>query len=715
MKSEYIEINGIETNNLKNIDVIIKKNSLNLITGPSGSGKSSLAYDTIAQIGLYEFNSMYSDVIFEPHFRVKSYSNMIVTVPIKQINTNNNIRSTVGTYFNINHHIALIFSTLLTLPYELFILNREENACPTCHGIGYEKKLDIFKLLDHNSTIEGIPIKCWNKHKDFYSDILIKYCSDIGIDYKKKFFQLSHEEQELILYGESDKKYTVRYKKVNALSSRTTRYFGVMTGRPMLPNASINNNFFSEAECPECHGLKYSHQHRDFKVNGLSIGELMCTPFSRIIPWLEKIKASSEREELSFSFQRLLDFANTAVSLNLGYLFFNRTIPSLSGGEFQRIKLVQVFNTQLIDLLIVLDEPLAGLSAHEKEIMCNKIISLSEHHTVIVIDHHDMFYSPKNNIIVLGHGGGKEGGEKIELKGYISSQSINYYPDKPQSGNIFDVNLMSNIYSYHGVNIQLHEHNLNLITGSSGVGKSTLLREYLPCFFKNYLYINQKSLIGNSNSNVATALDLADRIFDLFSKKFKKNKNFFSNHTGSEGICENCQGSGYISFGNDFQSTSQIECKECHGTGFNKRLMKFKIKEKNIIELWKMTLNEAIEFFEFDAKIHQTLENAKDILLGHLILGQAVSTLSGGENVRIKILRSLRSKTIIYGIDEPFRGLNNLEIHMLAIFFLNLLKEGKTIIIADHEEACYKYFSYHIELTNIHRKLVGNRVINQNP
>ncbi|SFT77115.1 ABC transporter [Kosakonia arachidis] len=707
MKPEYIKIEGIETNNLKNIDVIIKKKAVNLITGPSGSGKSSLAYDTISQIGLYEFNSMYSDVIFEPNFRVKSYSNMSVTVPIKQINTNNNIRSTIGTYFNINHHIALIFSILLNMPYEFFILNKEENACPKCLGIGYEKKLDLFKLIDFNSKIKDIPIRCWSKYKDFYSDILIKYCSDVGIDYNKKFFQLTKNEQQSILYGESDNKYTIRFKKTNSLSSRTTRYFGIMTGKLMLPTASISSGFFSEVICSECYGRKYSHKHHDFKISGISIGELMCTPFCEIVPWLKDVKASSESEKLTFSLQRLLDFSNTALSLNLGYLFFNRTIPSLSGGEFQRIKLVQVFNTQLMDLLIVLDEPLAGLSTKEKEIMYDKIISLSKNHTLILIDHHDMFYNSENNIIVLGWGGGKYGGERVDFKEYTKSQSVFFKSDIPKYTSIVDIKINSDIYNYHGVDIKIHERDLNLVIGISGVGKSTLLREYLPYYFKNYIYINQKPLVGNSNSNVATTLGLSDKIFYLFSKKFKKNKNFFSNHTGNEGVCQNCHGSGYISHGNDFQSISKIECKECHGTGFNKRLSTFRIKERSVIDIWNMTLDEAIFYFDFDDNICQILLDAKKILLGHLILGQAIATLSGGENVRIKILKSLKSKALVYGIDEPFRGLNTLEIHTLATFFINLSKDGRTIIVADHEEACYKYFPYRIKLNNTDKKLIG--------
>ncbi|HHZ9143554.1 ATP-binding cassette domain-containing protein [Proteus mirabilis] len=705
-----INIKGIETNNLKNIDVVIKKNTINLIIGPSGSGKSSLAYDTISQIGLYEFNSMYADMVFEPYFRVKSYSNMIVTVPIKQINTNNNIRSTIGTYFNINHHIALIFSTLLKLPYDLFILNREENACPKCHGIGYEKKLDVFKLIDNNVIIKDIPVRCWNRYKDFYAQILKEYCLDNGIDYQKKFFQLTKDEQKKLLYGESNKKYTIRFKKTNSFSSRTTRYFGVMTERPMFPTFSISQNYYSEVSCSECNGLKYAHKYQDLKIQGMSIGELMCTPFSDIIVWLETLAAQSKNLGIDFSFQRLIDFSKAAISLNLGYLFFNRIIPSLSGGEFQRIKLVQVFNTQLMDLLIVLDEPLSGLSSIEKEIMYKKIISLSENNTVVLIDHHDIFYNPKYNIIALGNAGGKYGGEIIDSKKYILSQSIDYELIPPQKIITTRIKLNFEIYTYCGVDIQLADKNLNLITGFSGVGKSTLLREYLPYSFENYTYINQKPLVGNSNSNVATALGIAKNIFHIFATEFKKDNKFFSNHTGDEGVCTNCQGSGYISYGNDFQFISKIVCKECRGTGFNKRLLKYKIKGNSIFDIWNMTLDEAISFFDFNNKMNVILQDAKNILLGHLILGQPVNTLSGGENVRIKILKALKSKTMVYGIDEPFRGLNNSEIHSLAMFFYHLVKLGKMVIIADHEDASFKYFQYHIELNNIQGRLVGQQI-----
>lgn len=707
MMPDKIKIDGIRTNNLKNISIYLQKKAINLIIGPSGSGKSSLAYDTVAQIGLYEFNSMFSDSHFEPDFRVESYSNILTTVPIRQSNSNNNVRSTIGTYFNLNSHIALVFSTLLELPYDFFVLNKEENVCQECHGIGYIKELDVNKLIDYNIPIKKCPIKCWIRHKDFYIGIISEFCEDQGIDSTKNFRQLTHQEKHTLLYGISDKKYSIRYKKVGAYSSRTTKYFGIMTGISMLPKFSPNDRYYVDKICPICHGKKYSPKHQMVTLQGRSIGEIMSTPFEDINEWIYKVKSSSDATSLDFSLKRIESFANVATSLNLGYLFFNRTIPSLSGGEFQRIKLVQVFNTQLNDLLIILDEPLAGISLEEKAIIYQKIIDLSSKHTMLIIDHHNFFYNTASNIISLGEGSGKYGGNIINTTNYIQSQSVvfDFVPQKTQD--IFNINLSNAIYGYKGVYIDIADNRMNLITGRSGVGKSTLLREYFPQFFEKYTYINQKPLVGNTNSCVATALDIFGNISDIYAKKFKKDKLFFSNHTGSEGACPFCSGTGKISYGSEFEDSIQIDCKECNGTGFNKRLSSYKINGFSILDIWKMTIDELLTTLCNDRKIHDTLSSAHDILLGHLVVGQHTSTLSGGENIRIKLLKSLKSSSLTYGVDEPFRGLNNLEIYKLIIFFNKFITNGKTLIVADHEEASFKYFSFHIILENIKGILTG--------
>ncbi|MDR0220774.1 MAG: ATP-binding cassette domain-containing protein [Lachnospiraceae bacterium] len=705
---DTIEICGIETNNLKNIDVALKKHSINLIIGPSGSGKSSLAYDTIARIGQNEMMSMFADEVPEPTYKVQSYKNMIATVPIRQTNNNNNIRSTIGTYFGLNPNVALVYAALLKLDEDFFVLNKEENTCSQCHGLGFLNTLDINRLIDYDVPIEKCPVRCWVRNRDFYIQIIKHFCEDVGIDYKKNFRMLTEKEKQIFLYGESENKYSIKYKRAGIRSSRTTKYYGIMTNTPMLSKFVVSKQFCTDEICPSCKGFKYSPKHNEYRLYNLSIGELMCTPFEELQNWLDNIVFETLDSTLSFAVLKIIRFIEKAVELGLGHLFLHRAIPTLSGGEMQRLRLVQVFNTQLSDLLIVLDEPLAGLSSSEKQTVYNNIMELSEHHALLIVDHHDIFVRDAEIIIALGEKSGKDGGNIIDVSNYIESQKFNIDYKPMNKYESYSLMLQNTVYNYKGANLEIGKNCLNIIFGKSGVGKSTLLREYLPQHFENYVYINQKVLLGNKNSTVATALDVLENITNLYAKHFKKSKSFFSKTSNGEGACPSCFGVGYVEYGNDFQIKAQIECRACKGTGFNKKLKQYGICDKSIVDVWKMTIDEASFFFqELDNRIVNILYAASEIMLGHLQLGQPTATLSGGENIRIKVLKSIKSNASIYGIDEPFKGLNRTEVYKLVRFFANLTNEKKTVIVADHEEESFCFFTKRIQLINKDGILVG--------
>lgn len=705
---ESIVIEGIETNNLKNIDVSIVKKGVNLIVGPSGSGKSSLAYDTIAQIGQHEFMSMFADEVSEPSYKVRSFSNMVAAVPIKQSNHNNNMRSTIGTYFGLNRSIGLIYAVALGRTEDFFVLNKESNLCEECHGLGYVSKLDYNKIVDFNIPLKKVPFRCWNRYKDFFAQMIERFCADHKIDSDKTFRDLSDKEKQLLLYGESTEKYQVRYKKVNALSSRTTRFYGVLTGNPMLPGVGIGKNYYSDFECECCHGKKYNALFDEYKVEGLSIGEFMTVPFAELEPKIEKIEKKITDDRLTFTIKNLRTFIDKAIELNLGHLCFHRAIPTLSGGELQRLRMVQVFTTQLSDLIIVLDEPLAGLSGEEKKSIYNNVIALAKKHTVVLVDHGDTFYKAATKIIALGEKGGSAGGKLIDVDEFLKKQKgiKKIDPIKPESQ--ITVELNSSIYKYQGAKVSFAKNCMNLITGYSGVGKSTLLREYLPQAFDSYLYINQKPLLGNKNSCVATVLDISNKISELYAKKHKKDKKFFSNLTGNDGMCPVCAGAGYIEYGDDYHQSTRIECRECEGTGFNKILKKYKIKDTSIFDVWKMTLDEAVEFFkDIDKSISATCASASEIMLGHLHIGQATGTLSGGENIRIKIMKASKSTAKIIGVDEPFKGLSNIEIDAVARYLDRIRKKERTLIVIDHTTGVEDYFSQWIQVENKKEILTG--------
>lgn len=705
---EDIVINGIETNNLKNISVSLKKNAINLIIGPSGSGKSSLAYDTIAQIGLHELGAMYSDGVNEPEYKVDSYSNMVVTIPIKQLNNNNNVRSTVGTYFSLNSCLSKIFSSVLNISYDYFVLNKTENICQDCMGIGYIKKLDPIKIIDYDKTIAEIPVRCWKKNKDFYNQILEVYCKEKQIPRNIKFRDMSETHKNTVLYGKSNIKYKIKYKVTNHISTRTTAYLGPMTGIPMLKTFSPSPEFYSEVACQKCEGQKYEINHRKNKIAGYSIGEVMMLPFNQLLSWVNLVKKNYDYKNIRFSLNQIEAFAIKAVELKLGYIFLNRNIPSLSGGELQRLRLIQVFSSQLSDLLIVLDEPLAGLSVREKKIVYNNIKKLEKKYTLLIVDHHEMFINDAANIYALGIGGGQRGGTLVDVNQYINQQRIYFSTVIMKAKHRKQIKLDSCVYNYKGVDIDVELESLNLISGESGVGKSTLLREYLPIIFDNYLYINQKPLGGSVRSTVATSLNIAGRISQCYSKNFNQNKSFFSNLSSAEGMCIKCSGTGLIVYGSSSQSQIELQCKDCKGTGFDKKLLKYQLHGMSIQDVWNMTIDEGIDFFEdIDLKVSKILKLAQGLLLGYLQIGEKTYNLSGGENIRLKLMNALTANNSIIGIDEPFKGLNSEEIYKVIIELNNLVKQGKTIVVVDHEEGSFKYFSKHIELINDNGILKG--------
>lgn len=706
---DNIVIEGIETNNLKNIDVQIIKKGINLIIGPSGSGKSSLAYDTIAQIGQHEFMAMFADEVSEPSYKVKSFSNMVAAVPIKQSNHNNNMRSTIGTYFGLNRSIGLIYAVVLDLSEDFFVLNKESNLCENCHGLGYVNQLDYNKIIDFNVPLKNVPFRCWKRYKDFFSQMIVNFCADHKIDSDKTFRELSNEEKDLLLYGESTGKYSVRYKKTNAFSRRTSKFYGVLTGTQMLPNCGIGKSYYSEFECECCHGKKYGKQLDSYEVQGLSIGEFMTADFSFLQDVIDKISKEILDDRLAFTIKNLKAFIDKAVELNLGHLCFHRSIPTLSGGELQRLRMVQVFTTQLSDLIIVLDEPLAGLSGEEKKSIFDNVVSLAKKHTVVLVDHGDTFYRVADKIIALGEKGGNAGGNLIDAEEFFKKQSEVKRIIPPKAEIQIKVELNSLIYKYKGVKVSFANNCMNLITGYSGVGKSTLLREYLPQYFESYLYINQKPLLGNKNSCVATVMDISNKISDLFAKKYKKDKKFFSSLTGNDGMCPVCAGAGYVDYGDDYHQITRIECRECEGTGFNKILKKYKINGASIFDVWKMTLDDAVDFFrDTDKSISKICSTASEIMLGHLQVGQATGTLSGGENIRIKIMKAFKSTAKVISVDEPFKGLSNIEIDAVAKYLDKIREKGRTLIVIDHTEGVENYFSQWIKMENTNNILCGS-------
>ena len=697
MSCRDIHLWGIRTNNLKNLDVVIRRGGINLIVGPSGSGKSSLAYDTIGQIGQHEYLTMCASDLPDATYKVDGYNGMLATVPLKQLCANTNTHSTIGTYFGLNRNIVQIFSTVLSKEDDFFVLNKASNLCPECNGLGVVRMLDVNKIVDPKIPIKDNPFRCWNRHKDFYAQMLELFCNSINIDSTKSFRQLSSIEQDKLLSGHSTEKFSVRYKRVNMLSRRTSAFWGVLTGKPMLPQFEIGEAYYSDVTCPMCNGHRYSPEHESLTVKGLSIGSLMTLQFQSLEPYLVRLEDEFSKEPFVDSIRRTLSFVRKANELNLKHLHLNRGIPTLSGGELQRLRLAQIFNTQLNDLLVILDEPLAGVSSKEKDSIYRNVIDLSKRHTVVIVDHGESFCKKAINIIALGEGGGKFGGNLIDVSKYFHRQKFTIAPRQPKRSTEERIRVSNNVYSYKGADVNIALGAMNLITGKSGIGKSILLKEYFPLHFDSYLYICQRQIMGGKQSSVATALDVAMPLAEFYAKRFSKPKQYFSKQIGCEGACTFCSGYGYLEYSGS--GGLRVECKECNGSGFNPKLRKHTIQGLSLPDIWDLTIDEAYKVLdELGLKSTRILGEANDLLLNHLKLSQQTMSLSGGENIRIKLLRASHTREAVIGIDEPFRGLDKTEISKLIAYLYSLNEKDKTLIVIDHTEDVDIFFQKHYEV-----------------
>ena len=404
----------------------------------------------------------------------------------------------------------------------------------------------------------------------------------IRIDVSKNFRALKKSERKAILEGKNDRRYSIKFKRAGIKSSRTTKYYGVLTGIPMLQKFVPAKQFMANIDCPSCRGRKFSPAHDEHKLCHLSIGEFMCSTFWSLEEWIQSISSHTSESSLNFAVNQISMFVRNAVELDLGHLSFHRSIPTLSGGELQRLRLVQVFNTQLSDLLIILDEPLSGLSGEDKKAIFDNIVKLSEHHTMLIVDHNKTFIKKARTVTALGEKGGRHGGNIVDASKFIASQHLDQKYETPKPTEVNRIFLNAPIYGFSGAELEIGKCALNIIYGKSGVGKSTLLREYLPQYFTNYQYVQQKALVGKKDSSVATALNILDVIVGEFAKENGKDKKFFSKMSGGEGACRACSGKGFIGYGNDYRLRALIECRDCRGTGYSHKLNRYCIRGRNL-------------------------------------------------------------------------------------------------------------------------------------
>jgi len=702
MRSYYY---GIKTNNIKNIDISFLNERIILFCGPSGSGKSSVAVDTIHRISEDELNQLMNSKDGISTYSISDYRNILPSICLQQENYNTNPRSTIATYFNIDTYFKELFSIRNSVSQRFFQFNTQLAACDKCSGTGISLNPDPLKIIDYSSKISEIPFKNWKSTKsEYYYNILMRYCAENKINPDMHFKDLKEHEQIILLNSESEGKYKIKYISNGRKHTKTSKYKGPI--RELYEEIIKNNlpsskkKYFSEDICDKCNGTRFSDDILKYQLYDKNIGELYLMKFDLLLDWINRHKEiwnkiSNEKR----AFHRIIQFIKSALVLNLDYLNFNRSIPTLSGGELQRLRLAKAQNSQFTNFLYVLDEPTSGLHPSEWEIISKLIYSLKNMgNTILLIEHNTFLKKIADEIIFLGPEGGERGGEIVK-ETHIGNKATDDIRYKFFKSKTF-VNIKNASFNnVKNISIKLPENSLIGVCGVSGSGKSSFLYGILPKYLNNITYLNQSPIRGNYYSVVATAIGVFANIQELYSKINKVSKEYFTYMSKGKGQCKICMGKGFIKEDSSFIKT-EIVCPECEGKRFSKASLNYKYNGLNIYEFLSMSVENVInEIPKNYKKITKVLNLINSIGMGYLNLFQNTSTLSGGESQRIKLIRGIfqYSTKKTYLLDEPFRGVddNNIKKAMIALY--DLVEKGYTIYIAEHNLFVINYCSYIIE------------------
>lgn len=730
---ENITIKGAKIHNLKNVNLIIPKHQLVAITGISGSGKSSLAFDLIFEEGKNQYLSSIGILSgLDQEERFDAIEGLGPTIAVRQ-NTirQSNPRSTVGTKTTILNQLALIYATdakttkdcETRLSLSNFLYTTAEGMCIHCQGKGAYYEVNLSEIVsDPNMTLEAV-YDSFKVTSGFLRILKKKY----GDYFQVPFHQLPEEIKDEVVYGtyENGKQsYCIERILKNALEK------GEDVGAA-----------YQKTICPECHGERVNEEASDFLLHGKRIGELGQMTLTALADFLESIP---EEELSTFSKNVRKNIMNQLMSLirfRLGHLTLYREMSTLSGGEVQRIFLHKNLNSGLDSVIYVFDEPMAGLHPSEKQNMVDAMKELKAlGNTVIVVEHDKKMICEADYVIEFGPKAGEEGGMIVYQGSYEGYQNANTILSRFITGSSQMPKRTShckqekvkftdylelthaNTHYLKDVSIKIPLHAMVGIAGLSGSGKSSLIMETLLTRLataKKYgkaqglageeaingvVTISQEPIGRSASSTPASYIGIWDKIRELFATQPEaKKKDLSSGHFSfhSKGGCPACGESGKdrIFLTADFWVDKV--CPTCHGTRYQEESLSVRYQGKTIAQVLEMSIREAVTFFQGQNAIVKPLQILEQMGMGYLTLGQPTSLLSGGEAQRVKLAKEIgkqKGRNILYVMDEPSNGLSMYDTALLLKLLDQLVTNGNSIIIIEHNEEILKQCDYLIEL-----------------
>ncbi|EPH40548.1 excinuclease ABC subunit UvrA [Streptomyces aurantiacus] len=723
---QHITLTGARENNLKEVNLRIPKGRLTVFTGVSGSGKSSVVFDTIAVESQRQLNETFTWFIrnrlpkYErPH--ADAIEDLAPAIVVDQKPIGGHSRSTVGTMTDIYSVIRVLFSrhgTPSAGPATAYSFNDPSGMCPECAGLGRTVRPDYDRILDPAKSLAGgailfppFAVGTWQGQT---------YTNTTDLDTHKPVGEFTAAEREFLMRGGGRGKQATKASKVNVDNTGGARdidYEGLADRFERLylhrdlsalsqKTRDMVQPFLVEGHCPACDGARLNPAALATRVAGLSITDCTRMEVTDLIAALGRVDGPVAGPIAGAAVAAL----ERIEAIGLGYLSLDRETSTLSGGEGQRLKMVRHLGSSLTGMTYIFDEPSVGLHPRDVGRLNDLLLRLRDKgNTVLVVEHDPDVIAVADHIVDMGPAAGADGGLVVfegtparlraadTLTGRCLRRSggIKEHPREAVGGEWIKG---ADLHNLKDVSVRVPTGVLTAVTGVAGSGKSTLISRAFLEQHPDAVAVDQSSIGISARSTPATYLGIMDRVRALFARRTGTEPGLFS--FNSHGACESCQGRGIIYSDLAFMDPVTTTCEACAGRRFKEEVLRLTVGGCSIVDVLDMTAERALAFFEDspDTAVRRRLGALRDVGLTYLTLGQPLSTLSGGERQRIKLATQLHRTGTTYVLDEPTTGLHMADVDGLLAMLDRLVDAGNTVLVVEHNLEVVKHADWVIDL-----------------